>query len=522
MNPTNLFEYYKSIGQSLPPLSQRGQLFQQYGLGSANIYAGSVDQNTALLKKLLAGQVKPAPTPTTPVPTPTPTPTPQPTPNIGSFQGVPIAGGTDAQVTQQIAAIKSGQISSTSTPTPPTAPTPITQNILPDELQQVLNANRIYEAPSFYAGLAGVDINSPDARTKIYNYLLSRGKITTGFIGDKPVQQPGQPSTPTGGDKGTTTGGTGATTELSYYDTIKNILKEFSITPNPNVSPVTSFADTYRQVYEQLGLDNIRTSYETATKEYKKLNTELNNEIAEVNNNPWISEGLRSKEIGSLQEKYASKIDTTTRKLNLYQSMFNQGQQEAQFVAGKTLELSHQGQIFDKDMIFKAIDLAEKQVAAKVKTTKPETTSDLTEYEYAVKQGYKGSFIEFQKQRKKISSDIKPPESSTGANYNTRLNQEINTLYSGRYGTSGAREKVLSVLKKEFPSVDVAKDVYNRIPDGYEKNIKPEGRMTASTIDQTTMSDLLSDIKQGATLQQLYSAYAEISPSLIQSIYYNQ
>lgn len=110
-------------------------------------------------------------------------------------------------------------------------------------------------------------------------------------------------------------------------------------------------------------------------------------------------------------------------------------------------------------------------------------------------------------------------KSSTGANYNTRLNAEISNLYSGRYGTIGAREKVINILKNEFPNVDVAKDIYNRAPDGWEANIK---RLTASNIDQSTLNDLISDIKAGATLQQLYEAYPDVSPSLIQSIYYNQ
>jgi hypothetical protein len=53
--------------------------------------------------------------------------------------------------------------------------------------------------------------------------------------------------------------------------------------------------------------------------------------------------------------------------------------------------------------------------------------------------------------------------------------------------------------------------------------MKPKlpGRMTASTIDQNTLAELTDDIQKGATLQQLYEAYSEISPALIQSIYYN-
>mgnify|MGYP001596401641 CR=1 FL=1 len=75
----------------------------------------------------------------------------------------------------------------------------------------------------------------------------------------------------------------------------------------------------------------------------------------------------------------------------------------------------------------------------------------------------------------KAKTTTQSPESATGANYNTRLGQEISNLYSGRYGTKGAREKILSILKSEFPSVDVAKDIYNRVPDNWKPTKKTIG-----------------------------------------------
>ena len=53
-NPTNLSEYYQSIGQSLPSLEERGKIYESSGLGSASDYisknrAGDINPNTALL-----------------------------------------------------------------------------------------------------------------------------------------------------------------------------------------------------------------------------------------------------------------------------------------------------------------------------------------------------------------------------------------------------------------------------------------------------------------------------------------
>lgn len=54
---------------------------------------------------------------------------------------------------------------------------------------------------------------------------------------------------------------------------------------------------------------------------------------------------------------------------------------------------------------------------------------------------------------------------SGGAKYATRLNQEVNNVFSGRYGSQGAREKAIALLQREFPGVDVAGDIYSRVPD---------------------------------------------------------
>jgi len=71
-----------------------------------------------------------------------------------------------------------------------------------------------------------------------------------------------------------------------------------------------------------------------------------------------------------------------------------------------------------------------------------------------------------------ITATTQVPKSITGVDYNTRLKEEINNLYAGRYGVEGAREKVINILQREFPGIDVAADVYSRAPDGWESGMK--------------------------------------------------
>ena len=50
--PTTLYEFYTSLGTSLPSIATRAELYESYGLGSADGYTGTAEQNTALLQVL--------------------------------------------------------------------------------------------------------------------------------------------------------------------------------------------------------------------------------------------------------------------------------------------------------------------------------------------------------------------------------------------------------------------------------------------------------------------------------------
>lgn len=60
-----LFEYYKSKGQALPGIKERSKTFEELGLGTADVYKGTGEQNVALLKRLET--IPPTPAPKLPV-----------------------------------------------------------------------------------------------------------------------------------------------------------------------------------------------------------------------------------------------------------------------------------------------------------------------------------------------------------------------------------------------------------------------------------------------------------------------
>lgn len=95
-----LYDYYTGQGQKLPSIAERSKIYETSGLGSASLYTGTAEQNTALLNNLKNTSVKyeelgKAPTPDVPAP--------NPANPAGSFMGG-LAGANvqnQAQLTEQ-------------------------------------------------------------------------------------------------------------------------------------------------------------------------------------------------------------------------------------------------------------------------------------------------------------------------------------------------------------------------------------------------------------------------------------
>jgi len=91
------------------------------------------------------------------------------------------------------------------------------------------------------------------------------------------------------------------------------------------------------------------------------------------------------------------------------------------------------------------------------------------------------------------------PAFQTSAKFDIRLNQEINNLYSGKYGKEFSREKVIEKLKSEFPNIDVAKIVYTKIPDNYEQKIKPKSTLDKFLIPKKYVPEAMKKVETQPT-----------------------
>lgn len=148
----------------------------------------------------------------------------------------------------------------------------------------------------------------------------------------------------------------------------QSILEKYGLTaPKVSDNPVTSFADTYKQLLTTMGLPDVKAEFEKTQKRFTDLQVELNDKIAEVNDDPWITEGIRVSRIRNLQDKYEGRLQILTDQQKLYQAMYEQGVQEAQFVANAAFNQ----QKFDAEQSFNMAQLAlkEQEARASLKST---------------------------------------------------------------------------------------------------------------------------------------------------------
>lgn len=285
-------------------------------------------------------------------------------------------------------------VAPTPQPTPQPAQQQAGQGLQFNDVQQAQTQN-----PPQY-GQQGQIINSTNSGTQ-------GTQNTSGGLQMNDLQQSQTENPPQYDQQGMLIPGTGGLKDQVDHSQNKqnSVLTDNGIDPNslnPNQSPLLTFADTYKQVMASLGLPDIKKQFEDTTKKYADLQNELNDKIQAINDDPWLTEGVRLKKIESLQNKYEGKLKILTDQIGQYDSIYKQGQQQAQFVAEQAVSIAHNQQVLDQQWQIAQMNLAEKQLEYEstlaLNIQKAQSTPDLQEYEYALAQGYTGSFTQYQRE----------------------------------------------------------------------------------------------------------------------------
>ena len=172
--------------------------------------------------------------------------------------------------------------------------------------------------------------------------LLKRGDI----LGQKAAQKTGMPFQPVSSQEAPQIAPTTPSAEF---------------TPTPTTSP----EQTFNNLFQQAGIPNLGTNkiediiksvstvfkLDEITKEMEKIDESHLETIQGINENPWISEGLRSKKVAAATEKYENKKKAVVERLKL------QGD-----IVGKAIDIFQKERELQKDLLFKQLDLRAKEI----------------------------------------------------------------------------------------------------------------------------------------------------------------
>lgn len=159
---------------------------------------------------------------------------------------------------------------------------------------------------------------------------------------DQYIAQGGQPdfSNVKQGGPPVVVSNTANTTATPAPDTIKPLLDTHGIQPaSPTDDPVKYAQDTYDKVASNLGLSALKKQTDDTNKRLLDLRNEKTEKAAEINNDPWLSEGVRVQRQRQLDSKYEQKEANLVAYLTLSQGMYQQGVQQAQFISNAAIGL---------------------------------------------------------------------------------------------------------------------------------------------------------------------------------------
>lgn len=263
----------------------------------------------------------------------------------------------------------------------------------------------------------------------------------------------GTPGVGGGTGGGTPSAGADTTTTDDFMAKVESILAKYGIkTPDPSKDPVASFQDSYKELFKSLGLDTVKKNIEDTIAKLSEVDKELNDKIAEVGFNPWLSQSERDRRISSLQSKYENRRGNIANELKLYEALYDNGRDEARFITGQAMTLIGKQESLTQDLVFKAIERAEKELDAMQKldteivdvngekqlinkktgevirslgrSTSPTSDKGPASYQEWVLAGSPGTFAEW------IAKTGRPPTQAqeTVATYAARLEQSNPTL----------------------------------------------------------------------------------------------
>jgi len=445
----SIVDYLKSVGQS-SDYATRVSLAKEKGIQN---YSGTAEQNLQLLNTLRT----PAQTPVA-QPTVQPQPTQQPVvqPNV---QPQPVIQPV-AQPVQQ--------------------PKPVVQ---PTQTQNVLGKYKgvdIIGDPNDQAGIKAqmdrIDMGQTNQPTTQPNQDILN-EIQNKINELKPqVEQATKEAQQTQQEQPTEQPTEQPNAQNTNFD---DLFAQFGVNTKSNLE------DVIKSLSASYGMDTI-------TKEMEDLDSQYADDVMSVNSNPWLSEGLRSKKIGLLQDKYETKKDAYIERLKA------QGD-----IVGQAITLYENEKELQKELLFKSIEMRQQEVENKLAEAKLQETpkgfelsQGQSRYEYNPDTG------QFE-----VVASVAPKASATGTDANDQL-------YSG---LSSATATSVRSKVSQFKSEPIIQN-FATIQEGYNFANSIDTNTKNPADDQALIYSLAKALDPGSVVREgEYATAQKYSQSWIKS-----
>lgn len=375
-------------------------------------------------------------------------------------------------------------------------------------------------------------IFGPKTLAAVKQFQLANNLKPDGIVGPQTMAALNRPpGSPTGGIEGGISSSQTKATEVveeeeSPVAQITRQIKQ-ALGIKDTDSPQTSASKILKQAYKDLGYDTMKKEYENQVSGYTDLQDKKNDEIQKINNDPWYSEGVRVQKLQQLDKKYEGKELIFQNKIKLLETNISNAREDAQFLAGETINQMNLTASFNQDILLKAIDIAESQLSAgEDELTGP---ASVQEYKYAVQQGYSGSFSEYQNEdaNRKISiakagmggSGLTPSQINSTVNgiagafdneplvkeYNT-INRAVQTFNSLGSSATDDIQRVYTFAKIADPTSAVKEGEYQSIEKYAQALIQRTGLRVSRVFSATGILTPEARTAMGKTVQTSLNA----------------
>ena len=251
-----------------------------------------------------------------------------------------------------------------------------------------------------------------------------------------------------------------------------------------SVSPINRAIQGYRDVLESLGIPTVKDKMAEIEKQYADLQEQKRVEAAEIDDNPWLTEGVRQDRLASLDRKYADRESNLTMRLSQFKDIYDQGVEQAKYVSGMAVDDQNAKDALNQRLA--AMEL--EQVYSKA-----DQTDDIEEYLLARQTGFKGDFVDY-----KLAVQGKAKPTSAGGGVSSIAQQVLKDPTLLATLTPSARTDALielanagydvsSVSKLYGGMTEEQTQLYMKITGDYQSD------SVVKTVDQMAIAGALAD-----------------------------